>query len=421
MLNMTNIAEFLVALPSMIPWIVLLVVFVLSILFQVGLLALCWKLATGQHDLATLLAQALAKATPMQQPAAPQPAPAPLPSPAPAPIPLPAPIPVPHPPAPIPTGAFAAAPQWFHLALHEIGFHETGNNGGIERYIAMAHCGSLGDPWCAIFANAMLEQAGITGTRSPSSQSFRSNPGFVKLPGPALGAIVVYWRGSTASGLGHVGFYRGEDANSIWTLGGNENDMVQIEALPKSSASFGLIGYWWPTAVPLPTTGAVLMPTGSPIHVQVPPPDGAPATGPSPTAPAPSEPSGLQTNITATMFGGQKSAYGGAIDDTSPGVALPLLFKGARPRVRVIGKRTGVSIDCNIVDVGPWNINDPYWETGARPQAESGTDLGQVSSQPRRTNKAGIDLTLAAATALQIDGKGLVDWSFITDQSPNVT
>ena len=120
------------------------------------------------------------------------------------------------------------------------------------------------------------------------------------------------------------------------------------------------------------------------------------------------------------MFGGQQSAYGPAIDDTKPGVALPFRFTGARPRVRVMGKRNGVSIDCDIVDVGPWNINDPYWETGARPQAESGTDLGQVSSQPRKTNKAGIDLTLAAATATQIDGKGLVDWQFITDPPPNV-
>jgi hypothetical protein len=37
----------------------------------------------------------------------------------------------------------------------------------------------------------------------------------------------------------------------------------------------------------------------------------------------------------------------------------------------------------------------------------------------RKTNRAGIDLTLAAAKAIQIDGKGLVDWDFIA--SPAVT
>jgi hypothetical protein len=111
------------------------------------------------------------------------------------------------------------------------------------------------------------------------------------------------------------------------------------------------------------------------------------------------------------MFGGQKSAYGGPIIDDKPGVALPFRFTGDRPQVRVTGKRNGVAIVCDIVDVGPWNINDPYWQKGTRPQAETGTDM-----TGRHTNSAGIDLTLAAAKALQIDGKGLVDWEFV--QSP---
>jgi hypothetical protein len=62
---------------------------------------------------------------------------------------------------------------------------------------------------------------------------------------------------------------------------------------------------------------------------------------------------------------------------------------------------------CDIVDVGPWNGNDPYWETGGRPQAESG-----VAQDGRRTNLAGIDLTPAAARQLGIDGKGAVEWEF---------
>jgi hypothetical protein len=90
-------------------------------------------------------------------------------------------------------------------------------------------------------------------------------------------------------------------------------------------------------------------------------------------------------------------------------VALPFRFTGARPMVRVTSK--AASVVCPIVDVGPWNINDPYWQAGTRPQAESGTDM-----TGRKTNRAGIDLTLAAAKAIQIDGKGLVDWEFV--QSP---
>ena len=360
------------------PWVCLLLVFI-------GMAALQWRVI-GALD------QALARTSPRPVPVAP---PALLP---PAPVPLPVP-----PPKAVPSGPFAGAPPWFQAALHEIGFHETGNNQGIDRYIAMAHCGASGDPWCAIFANAMLESSGTPGTRSPSSQSFRADPGYVQLSAPALGCIVVFWRISKSSGQGHVGFYRGEDTGHIWTLGGNENDMVQIEALPKDSATFGLIGYWWPKSVALPTGGPVLMPTGSPANIQTAPSDAAPS------------PSGRQINITATVFGGQKSAYGPAIDDSKPGVALPFHFPSPRPQVMVTGKSSGQSVVCEIVDVGPWNINDPYWTTGARPQAESGTDL---MTPPRHTNKAGIDLTLAAAKAIGIDGKGFCDWSFVEATQP---
>jgi len=301
------------------------------------------------------------------------------------------------------------------LGVHDIGFHETGNNQGIELFIAQAHCGSLGDPWCMIWVNAKLEQSGIHGTRSASSQSPRKHPEFVQLPGPALGAIAVCWRGSQDSGLGHVGFYRGENADHIWLLEGNAEDMVQIGALPKSGKSFGLVGYWWPKSVPLPTIAPVLMPTGSPAHVQSPPSDAPPR------AAGAAQP-GRQTNIIATMFGGQASAYGGAIDDNGLGVALPFHFTGERPKVRVTGKKNGASVECDIVDVGPWNTNDPYWQTGTRPQAESGTD-----TRGRHTNGAGIDLTFAAAKALGIDGKGLCEWQFLdspatsTEASPVVT
>lgn len=384
-------------LVSLAPWIVVLVVFM-------GMAGLHWRLISA-------LDQALARSTtpvpPIHLPTSPPVAPPlpvqgkPLPLPQLPPV-VPASPPVAHPPQPAPTGPFAGAPTWFQWGLHEIGFHETGNNQGIERYIGLAHAGTPGDPWCAIFMNAALESCGVVGSRSPSSQSFRTNPNFVQITTPALGAIVVFWRGTPSSGLGHVGMYRGEDPNEVWVLGGNESDMVQIEALPKTSASFGLIGYWWPKSVPLPRTGVVIMPTGSPTQVQLPPAGLAPvAPGPAPT-PVPAN----QRGIVATMFAGQQSAYGPPIDDTQAGVALPFHFQGIRPRVRVT--KGGTSVDCDIVDVGPWNTNDPYWETGMRPQAEGGVD-----TTGRKTNKAGIDLTLAAASAIQLDGKGLVDWSFI--------
>jgi hypothetical protein len=118
------------------------------------------------------------------------------------------------------------------------------------------------------------------------------------------------------------------------------------------------------------------------------------------------------TNIVATVFGGQgdpnNSAYDGHfINDQELGVALPFRFPNTRPKVRVTNLANGRSAVCSIVDVGPWNTNDPYWQANARPQAETGTD-----TRGRTTNRAGIDLTPGAAAAIGLQGKGMVNWEF---------
>lgn len=149
-------------------------------------------------------------------------------------------------------------PPWMTEALKDLGFHEKGGNQGIEKFIRDGKCGRLGDPWCAISANAWIERAGIHGTRSASSQSFRYDDKFVKLAGPALGAIAVYWRGVKPVPIekattGHVGFYVGETDTQVLTLGGNESDAVRKQFEPKAR----LIGYYWPKSVPLPAIGSI--------------------------------------------------------------------------------------------------------------------------------------------------------------------
>jgi hypothetical protein len=53
------------------------------------------------------------------------------------------------------------------------------------------------------------------------------------------------------------------------------------------------------------------------------------------------------------------------------GAALSFHFPNPVPTIRVFSG--SATCDCKLVDVGPWNTNDPYWESGARPEA-SGTD-----------------------------------------------
>lgn len=128
---------------------------------------------------------------------------------------------------------------------------------------------------------------------------------------------------------------------------------------------------------------------------------------------------GWQTGITATVWGGnrenEESAYDGhRISATELAVSLPFRFAGVRPKIEVRGPR-GTAIG-TIEDVGPWNINDPYWQKNARPDSEkhfnaktpltlAGPNKGKVP-----TNSAAIDLSEALAKIVGIDGKGLVDW-----------
>jgi hypothetical protein len=133
-------------------------------------------------------------------------------------------------------------------------------------------------------------------------------------------------------------------------------------------------------------------------------PTSAPLAQPTATA------ENRQTNITATTFGGigdrEASAYGGMVDPSKPGVALPFRFSSPRPQVRVI--RGTVSVVCEIVDIGPHAINDPYWVKHSRPLAE--VQIG---------NKAGIDMTPAVFAELGIGphdpayGLTKVDWEFV--------
>lgn len=121
-----------------------------------------------------------------------------------------------------------------------------------------------------------------------------------------------------------------------------------------------------------------------------------------------------QSGITASVFGGESdynvSAYDESkvLNDTDLYVALPDRFEGERPSVRVVNSVNGKSAVASIEDVGPWNIDDPYWAMGTRPQAESGTDMSG-----RETNGAGIDLSPALASAIGVDGMGTVDWEFV--------
>jgi len=87
--------------------------------------------------------------------------------------------------------------------------------------------------WCGLFV------AYCIGTTLPD-EVLPNNPlgarrweRFGESTKPRSGAVMVFWRESTDSGLGHVGFYVGENKDSYFILGGNQGNAVSEDSYSK--------------------------------------------------------------------------------------------------------------------------------------------------------------------------------------------
>jgi uncharacterized protein (TIGR02594 family) len=109
--------------------------------------------------------------------------------------------------------------------------------------------------WCSSAMCAWMEAAGIKSPRSAMARSW-SKWG-VGLADAAVGAIVVFWRGSKSGPSGHVGIVTGRDKRgNLMVLGANQGNAVTV-------APFGrerVLSYRWPSGSPLPTTGFSALP-----------------------------------------------------------------------------------------------------------------------------------------------------------------
>lgn len=138
-------------------------------------------------------------------------------------------------------------PIWLRQARKYLGLKEVpgkGNNKTIIGFWQKIKQKFVTDdvPWCAGFVGAMLEEAGIRSSRSAAARSYQTW-GY-KLNGPAVGAIVVFWRGDISSYQGHVGIVVGKDHNGhIMVLGGNQGDMVCVKPFGRER----VLSYRWPS------------------------------------------------------------------------------------------------------------------------------------------------------------------------------
>jgi N-acetylmuramoyl-L-alanine amidase len=129
-----------------------------------------------------------------------------------------------------------------------------------------------------------------------------------------------------------------------------------------------------------------------------------------------------QSDIKCSVFGGAKDPNDSAyppydkITDQEISCALPWRFTGTRPLVLVHNLATGLDALCEIRDIGPWLTDDPYFDTGERPLAETcfidQTPLPRGPNAGKIPNGAGIDITPAAAKSIGLSGMGQVSWAF---------
>ena len=68
------------------------------------------------------------------------------------------------------------------------------------------------------------------------------------LSSPVYGCVVVLWRETPVSALGHVAFYLGSHGSQLWLLGSNQSNAISI----KPFSAHRLLGLRWPSGHPIP-------------------------------------------------------------------------------------------------------------------------------------------------------------------------
>lgn len=81
-------------------------------------------------------------------------------------------------------------------------------------------------PWCGLFMAHCIGSTMVDEVLPSNPLRARDWEDFGDPIEPRLGAIMIFWRKSKSSGLGHVGIYTGEDKTAFRILGGNQSDMV---------------------------------------------------------------------------------------------------------------------------------------------------------------------------------------------------
>lgn len=142
---------------------------------------------------------------------------------------------------------------WFHEARRLIGTREEPGRGNNPEILDWATdkgipYGSDDIPWCGLFVAHCITST-LDREPIPSAPLSARAWGRFGIPTePTPGAVMVFWRKSPGSGLGHVGFYAGQDGSAYRILGGNQSNSVSLTWIAQDR----LVGARWPSTIPAP-------------------------------------------------------------------------------------------------------------------------------------------------------------------------
>ena len=142
---------------------------------------------------------------------------------------------------------------WYHEALRLVGTKEIEGPASNRDILEMADRLDVAYdnddiPWCGLFAGHCVG-ASLPDEALPTVVlRARAWEAFGVPTTPQLGAVMVFWRRSPDSGLGHVGFYFAEDERTYHILGGNQSDRVSVARLRRDR----LLTARWPTTALAP-------------------------------------------------------------------------------------------------------------------------------------------------------------------------
>jgi len=159
-------------------------------------------------------------------------------------------------------------PVWYAEAMRLLGIREVAGTGSNPVILDWAddldiHYPSDDIPWCGLFVahciGSTLPEEPLPANPLGARQWLKCG----RAANAALGAILVFWRGSPSGFKGHVGFYYGEDANAYQVRGGNQGDRVSVTRVAKDR----LLGIRQPNSFPDLAGGIVTRPSSGVVSV----------------------------------------------------------------------------------------------------------------------------------------------------------